>query len=62
MIENETQLHVTLEQVEKFRTALAGLPVSGTELQMAEREGVQSLLADLEAEVAEYEARQRRVD
>jgi hypothetical protein len=58
MIANERQYLITQAQAVKFREALAASPagsLSKTALK-AMRDGAQSQLAELEAQLAEYEA------
>jgi len=61
MIKNARQYRITVAQIKKFRQAIAELkkaPASGTHpmLVKAQREALESQLADLSAEAAEYES------
>lgn len=63
MIENALQYKVTQKQAELFRKALRHMDATPTaelaeRLIQAEREAMQSQLADLEAELAAYEKEQ----
>lgn len=60
MITNERQYAITKTQAERFRAALAAEPESRDHAlhpraRQAMREGLESQLADLESELAEYE-------
>ena len=62
MITNERQYKITRKEADRFRKAIDGLAADqairkGTHprLLQAEREGMESQLADLQAEIAEYE-------
>jgi hypothetical protein len=59
VLTNERQYLVTQSQAERLRRALASFDQKGTHAKAAKaiREGLQSQLGDLEAELAEYEAR-----
>jgi len=63
VIANDRQYEVTKEQARKLAEALASdqPPSEGIDLRLleAEREGIASLLADMERELAEYEQRRR---
>ena len=58
MITNERQYLITQAQAAKFRDALAAAPAEGQppKALKAMREGAQSQLAELEEQIAEYEA------
>ena len=58
MITNERQYLITQAQAAKFREALAAAPADGLHPKAlkAMRDGSQSQLAELEAQLAEYEA------
>jgi ribosome-binding protein aMBF1 (putative translation factor) len=58
MITNERQYLITQAQAEKFREALTSIPAKGLHPKAlkAMREGAQSQLAELEAQLAEYNA------
>ena len=58
MIANERQYQITQAQAAKFREALATAPAGGMPPMAlkAMRDGAQSQLAELEAQLAEYEA------
>jgi DNA-binding Xre family transcriptional regulator len=58
MITNERQYLITQAQAAKFREALASTPPAGVPAKAlkAMREGAQSQLAELEAQLAEYDA------
>jgi HTH-type transcriptional regulator/antitoxin HigA len=58
MIASESQYLITQAQAAKFRDALAAAPTEGLppKALKAMREGAQSQLAELEEEIAQYEA------
>ena len=62
MIENEKQYRVTKKRITQFEESLAGLLATPrpdtlpSRLHLAMREGIESQLADLRQELAEYEA------
>lgn len=58
MITNERQYQITQMQAAKFRKALAATPAEGLHPKAlkARRDGAQSQLAELEEQLAEYEA------
>ncbi len=58
MITNERQYLITQAQAAKFRDALAAVPAEGlpAKAPKAMREGAQSQLAELEEQLAEYDA------
>ena len=58
MITNERQYQITQAQVAKFREALAARPAEGLHPKAlkAMRDGAQSQLAELDEQLAEYEA------
>ena len=63
MITNERQYRITAAEVERFKRALDGTPADQADrsnvhprLLQAEREGLESQLADLRRELEEYEA------
>ena len=58
MITNERQYLITQAQAAKFRDALAAAPTEGLppKALKAMRDGAQSQLAELEEQIAEYDA------
>ena len=58
MITNERQYLITQAQAVKFRDALAAAPTAGLppKALKAMRDGAQSQLAELEEQIAEYDA------
>ena len=65
MIENDRQYHLTKSHAEQFESALAELsqqPLAKStvhpRLHQAEIDSIRSLLAELKAQLAEYETRQ----
>jgi len=58
MITSESQYLITQAQTAKFRDALAATPTEGLppKALKATREGAQSQLAELEEQIAEYDA------
>jgi HTH-type transcriptional regulator / antitoxin HigA len=65
MIENEVQYRITMEQSEQFARALAEFRATPPDpqvhplLRKAEEDGLQSMLNDLQTQLAEYDARHR---
>lgn len=62
MITNEQQYQITLKEAARFREALGGLQAEQAtrgdthpKLLQAEREALESQLAELQSEIAEYE-------
>jgi len=69
MIQNERQYRITFEAIEKFERALARIEsdpdLNGDLhplLRKAQEDAIRGQLADLRAELSEYEARRQRID
>ena len=57
MIETRHQARIAKAKLAAFRQTLEGMPVTEDTLEAAVRNGMQSLVRDLEADLAEFDAR-----